>query len=41
MLGPEETKNTNNPFNEYTETENVKIENLIILKTFETGKLEN
>ena len=33
----EETKQKENPLSEYTETEDVKIENLIILKTIGTG----
>ena len=33
----EETKEKDNSLSEYTETEDVKIENLIILKTIGTG----
>ena len=36
-IDTEETKQKDNPLSEYSETEDVKIENLIILKTIGTG----
>ena len=40
-IGREESKQKDNHLSEYTETEDIKIENLVILKTIGTGKIQN